>query len=148
MRRSEDQFESSTAEQRQLEVLGMRSQFGDFNTAPQIMNSTLIQLEGDAAITGCTPYTIKQSKLIKGKVLLLKRGDCTFYHKAHLAQLNGAIGVVFYSDKEGMFSPSLDEDSKDEVRIPTVLVSKGDYKRVRKFLKEEGVVEVGFLGYK
>jgi hypothetical protein len=59
----------------------------------------------DGSDEACTPITSD----IKGKLVLLKRGNCTFVVKAKNAQDAGAIGVLIYNKDFGGFAPSVDD---------------------------------------
>ncbi|KAF9164313.1 hypothetical protein DFQ26_001596 [Actinomortierella ambigua] len=66
---------------------------------------------------GCKPYPFS----VQGKMVLIKRGNCTFIEKVKLAQAAGAIGCIFYNNVAGGFHP-LVEDS--QVNIPSFAISQ------------------------
>ncbi|KAJ2555486.1 hypothetical protein EV175_002253, partial [Coemansia sp. RSA 1933] len=57
-----------------------------------------------------------------GKIVLAKRGTCTFAQKALLAQEAGAVGIVIYNDVSGMLIPGVNSS----ITIPTVIISNSD----------------------
>jgi subtilisin family serine protease len=61
----------------------------------------------------CKPATVD----LKNKVVLIKRGTCTFVAKALNAQQAGAIGVIIYSNIFGSITPGIDDPT---VTIPVV----------------------------
>ncbi|KAI8866736.1 subtilisin-like protein [Ramicandelaber brevisporus] len=55
----------------------------------------------------CGPITMD----VRGKIALIKRGNCTFAEKAKAAiNTGGAAGVIFYNHQTGIVSPALGED--------------------------------------
>jgi subtilisin family serine protease len=56
-----------------------------------------------------------------GKVVLIRRGTCTFYEKAFNAQAAGAEAVVLYNNAAGRFSPTV--AGSPPITIPVVAIS-------------------------
>ncbi|KAI7874747.1 hypothetical protein K492DRAFT_115955, partial [Lichtheimia hyalospora FSU 10163] len=55
--------------------------------------------QDDERLLGCNPYTEQDKELIKGRVLIVSRGSCTFFSKALWAQDAGATAVVFVNNE-------------------------------------------------
>lgn len=75
----------------------------------------------------CSPLT--NGEELKHRIAVLERGDCMFIDKTRHAQAAGAVGVVIIDNNEGsssdtqpIFAMSNDEDNKDDVKIPAVLL--------------------------
>jgi len=58
---------------------------------------------------------------LTGKVVLIRRGTCTFFEKAFNAQNAGAAAVVLYNNVAGRFSPTVAGPSP--ITIPVVAIS-------------------------
>jgi len=58
---------------------------------------------------------------LAGKIVLIRRGTCSFYVKAFNAQTAGAIGVVLYNNAPGFITPSI--AGTPAVTIPVVMTS-------------------------
>ncbi|KAI8050943.1 peptidase S8/S53 domain-containing protein [Syncephalis plumigaleata] len=63
----------------------------------------------------CKPATID----LKDKVVLIKRGTCTFTEKALNAQKAGAVGVIVYNNVFGSITPGADDPA---ITIPAQIV--------------------------
>ncbi|MGJ7920744.1 S8 family serine peptidase [Neobacillus sp. LXY-4] len=70
----------------------------------------------------------KELKNVKGKIVLLKRGELTFTQKAKNAAKAGAKGVIIFNNTKGSFSGNLEE----MVSIPVMAISKQDGEQLRK----------------
>lgn len=89
---------------------------------------------------------------IKGKIMIVERGDCTFVDKARKAQEAGAIAVIVADNVPGssasdqpMFAMS--GDGKDDVKIPVVFIFTEDAKILEKAYKSNPELEVKFLSH-
>ena len=58
---------------------------------------------------------------LTGKVVLIRRGACSFYMKARNAQLAGAAGVVLYNNVAGALNPTI--AGSPAVTIPVVAIT-------------------------
>lgn len=87
------------------------------------LSQPLLPLVLSPSPVGCEPYV--DSSLIKGNVLLLRRGDCSFATKSNLAALAGAKGLVIINSLTDQdIVPSADEtELKLNALVPLVLVS-------------------------
>ena len=65
---------------------------------------------------------------IKGKIVLVRRGDNTFEEKARLAKRYGAVACIIYNNVEGDISMSMGKTA----HIPTVSISKDDGEKLAK----------------
>ncbi|KAG0190433.1 alpha mannosidase-like protein [Apophysomyces sp. BC1034] len=107
--------------------IGTESQFG----VPVLSltgQSPVIFLRDDR-LFGCQPYEPEDRQLIQDKVLILSRGECSFYRKAMWAQEGGARAVIFVNNEDNMNSfralPSTESDMPTaEVTIPTLTITK------------------------
>ncbi|OMH83083.1 Minor extracellular protease vpr [Zancudomyces culisetae] len=78
---------------------------------------------------GCTPIT---DSSVKGKILFVQRGECTFQDKIENAQKAGADGVVIYNNKAGHAKMML---KKQSLKIPAVMISKNDWLKIKEQAK-------------
>jgi minor extracellular serine protease Vpr len=58
---------------------------------------------------------------LAGKVVLIRRGTCSFYAKAFNAQVAGALGVVFYNNAPGILNVTV--AGSPAVMIPAVAIT-------------------------
>ncbi|XP_047671545.1 signal peptide peptidase-like 2 isoform X2 [Tachysurus fulvidraco] len=58
-------------------------------------------------------------------VVMVMRGNCTFYEKVRLAQNNGAKGLLIVS-KEWLIPPQRNTSQYDEINVPLALISYTD----------------------
>ena len=61
-----------------------------------------------------------------GKIVLIRRGSCSFESKAVIAQNAGAVGVIIMNNAAGAGVMSMSEDAAVTGTIPTIMVSKED----------------------
>ncbi|MGZ6141688.1 MAG: S8 family serine peptidase [Myxococcales bacterium] len=61
---------------------------------------------------------------LSGKVVLIRRGTCSFNIKANNAQVAGAAGVVLYNNTTGLLNPTV--AGPPAITIPVVAVSNTD----------------------
>ncbi len=83
---------------------------------------------------GCAP--IKND--VKGKVVILDRGICQFGVKALAAQTAGAIGCIICNFEDNAIQMDAGNVG-DQVKIPTVMMTKLDCDRLRLFAGEGGL---------
>ncbi|KAL1922501.1 uncharacterized protein VTP21DRAFT_10040 [Calcarisporiella thermophila] len=81
---------------------------------------------------GCDEYTAQQEARVRGKVVVIPRGSCTFARKTIFAQRAGALAVIFANMGDELFTPAGPApDDADavlvaqfgEITLPSVLVS-------------------------
>ncbi|RMG76421.1 MAG: DUF11 domain-containing protein [Bacteroidetes bacterium] len=64
---------------------------------------------------------------VNGKIVLIKRGDCSFIEKVMGAQMGGAIGVIVYNNIPGAGPLAMGGDETGNlITIPAVMVSYED----------------------
>jgi hypothetical protein len=69
---------------------------------------------------GCNPIAAN----VTGKIVLIRRGTCTFYIKAANAQAAGAAGVVLYNNTAGALNPTVAPPAgSPPITIPVVAVT-------------------------
>ncbi|KAG8762914.1 alpha mannosidase-like protein [Ceratobasidium sp. 423] len=62
-------------------------------------------------LDGCGDH--EAQPILKGAVLVVKRGVCTFMEKLARAKKAGAAGAIVISDTDGMINPSIDREEED-----------------------------------
>jgi hypothetical protein len=90
-------------------------------------------------LNGCSGPLANKAD-VRGRVVLVKRGTCSFAVKAHAAQDAGAIGMIVISDGEAFTMAGGGEDGEaasDEpnVRIPLAMVAKASGDRLIELLR-------------
>lgn len=87
---------------------------------------------------------------IKGKILIIERGECTFVDKARKAQEAGAVAVIVSDNVPGsaandqpMFAMS--GDGKDDVTIPVVFIFTEEAKILKKAIDNNPDLDVSTL---
>ncbi|MDD9208193.1 S8 family serine peptidase [Georgenia sp. 10Sc9-8] len=75
--------------------------------------------QGALASLGCSP-----TEGVAGTALLVQRGECTFYAKAHAAQESGAAALVIYNNEPGLLNPTV--AGGEEITIPVVAIPMQD----------------------
>lgn len=113
-----------TSDQEQCyEYLGIRSDFG-----PEFMNinhGDVYIFSDEKKLYGCEAYTRKDSKVIKGKILLISRGKCNFIDKVLNAQKAGAKAVIFLNNQPG-HEFRIVGTTKVTVKIPSLIINQKD----------------------
>jgi hypothetical protein len=71
-------------------------------------------------------FAIAELAPMTGKVALIRRGTCGFYHKALAAQRAGAAAVILYNNQAGRLTPTVAPVAPhtDAVTIPVVFISQ------------------------
>jgi len=88
--------------------------------APPVTGTFPMARTGTATTTNdaCNPLAAGS---LTGKVVLIRRGTCTFYAKAFNAQTAGAVGVVLYNNVAGFVSPTV--AGTPPITIPVVAIT-------------------------
>jgi len=74
---------------------------------------------------------------MKGKVVLMQRGDITFLEKARLAQSFGALGViVIQSSKIWPYTMTDQTKQSGDLTVPSVMISQVDGKIIHQLMEE------------
>ncbi|KAI8368253.1 uncharacterized protein BYT42DRAFT_474111, partial [Radiomyces spectabilis] len=76
---------------------GVQSQFGYWPTS--ITGLGVIAFPNDGRFFGCDPYSKSNAQEMDGKILVISRGECTFYRKAVHAQEAGAKAIIFINNE-------------------------------------------------
>lgn len=91
-----------------------------------------------AADSGCPP---DGAALVPGRVLIVRRGGCSFIEKTYFAQKRGAAALIVVNDRaEPLFTMSADRGfahDPSEVVIPSILISEADGDRLERALKSD-----------
>lgn len=78
---------------------------------------------------------------VKGKIVLIDRGDCFFEEKAKFAETAGAIACVICNNQEGLVQVLGGLDTVPDPEISTVMITQADCAKFRAAL-QQGPVEV------
>ncbi|KAI9032698.1 peptidase S8/S53 domain-containing protein [Phycomyces nitens] len=95
-------------------------------------------IDGDEALTGCDPSKIPKNK-VKGKILLVMRGECTFEKKVEVGRSAGAIGVLFYDTESDI--PVSSQTSKGSIPCAGISSSLGE-ELTKIFIKNPNTLSV------
>ncbi|KAJ0409517.1 hypothetical protein ATCC90586_009057 [Pythium insidiosum] len=93
----------------------------------------------------CAPIPLAQRALVRGRVVMVRRGSCAFARKAMVLQEAGAMGVVIVNNKKTPMSPSnsagrqyvmMDDRQRlgANVKVPVVMISMADAAELRRQL--------------
>ncbi|XP_037644199.1 signal peptide peptidase-like 2 isoform X1 [Sebastes umbrosus] len=72
----------------------------------------------------CSPSDVPEGGF-PNRILMVMRGNCTFYEKVRLAQINGAKGLLIVS-KNRLTPPAGNKTQYEEIDIPVALLSYSD----------------------
>lgn len=106
---------------------------GPSHFSPELIAEEFVEAEILIAspLRGCTD--LNDTDDIRGKILIVERGDCTFVDKARRAQKAGAKAVIVCDNVPGssgetqpMFAMS--GDGNNDVTIPVVFMFSVEYK--------------------
>ncbi|TKY50537.1 Signal peptide peptidase 5 [Spatholobus suberectus] len=116
---------------------GMTAKFGSY--LPQNADQTVKApaLFSDP-IDCCSSSTAKLS----GSVALCVRGTCDFTTKAAFAQSGGATATLMINDADDLFEMDCSNDTRVNISIPVVEITKSTGEALKKFLTSKGKVEV------
>uniref|UniRef100_A0A8C7IWF0 Signal peptide peptidase-like 2B n=2 Tax=Oncorhynchus TaxID=8016 RepID=A0A8C7IWF0_ONCKI len=78
----------------------------------------------------CFPSDVPEGGF-PNRIPMVMRGNCTFYEKVRLAQLNGAKGLLIVS-KDRLTPPAGNKSQYEEIDIPVALLSYTDMLDIRK----------------
>uniref|UniRef100_A0A8C1LHY3 Signal peptide peptidase-like 2 n=1 Tax=Cyprinus carpio TaxID=7962 RepID=A0A8C1LHY3_CYPCA len=103
---------------------------------PQDLSKAKLQLQfGCSLVSQCCPsftlYCFPQTR-----IPMVMRGNCTFYEKVRLAQINGAKGLLIVS-KDRLTPPSGNKSQYEEIGIPVALLSYKDMLDISKTFGEK-----------
>ena len=133
-------FDNSRAEMYALRVGGVLHPWGPASGSPGVpplsgtfdLVRTGTQTTANDACGAPLPgppaglFDIATLPSMTGKVALIRRGTCGFYHKALAAQRAGAAAVILYNNQAGRLSPTVAivAPHTEPVTIPVVFISQ------------------------
>uniref|UniRef100_A0A671S6T1 Signal peptide peptidase-like 2B n=1 Tax=Sinocyclocheilus anshuiensis TaxID=1608454 RepID=A0A671S6T1_9TELE len=83
----------------------------------------------------CSPTDVPEGGF-PNSIPMVMRGNCTFYEKVRLAQINGAKGLLIVS-KDRLTPPSGNKSQYEEIGIPVALLSYKDMLDISKMFGEK-----------
>ncbi|XP_074926471.1 signal peptide peptidase-like 2B isoform X1 [Chelonoidis abingdonii] len=86
--------------------------------------ASLLQLQDQTASVLCSPSDVPDGGF-HNRIPMVMRGNCTFYEKVRLAQINGARGLLIVS-REKLAPPKGNWSQYEEIDIPVALLSYTD----------------------
>ncbi|CAH2292213.1 signal peptide peptidase-like 2B isoform X1 [Pelobates cultripes] len=89
-----------------------------------LAKAALLQLEDQTTSVLCSPTDVPDGGF-NNRILMVMRGNCTFYEKVRLAQINGARGLLIVS-RERLVPPGGNRSQYEEIDIPVALLSHSD----------------------
>ncbi|XP_061695903.1 signal peptide peptidase-like 2 [Syngnathoides biaculeatus] len=78
----------------------------------------------------CSPADVPEGGF-PNRIAMVMRGNCTFYEKVRLAQMNGAKGLLIVS-KDRLTPPAGNKTQYEEIDIPVALLSYSDMLEISK----------------
>lgn len=100
---------------------------GNASFGPALTNITApIVLVNDGTAPDVTDACEAVVGSLTGKIVLIRRGTCSFESKVVKAQTAGAIGVIIMNNAAGAGTITMGEDEAETATIPSVMVSKED----------------------
>ncbi|KAM7134902.1 signal peptide peptidase-like 2B [Macrochelys suwanniensis] len=87
--------------------------------------ASLLQLQDQTASLLCSPSDVPDGGF-HNRIPMVMRGNCTFYEKVRLAQINGARGLLIVSREELVRPPQGNWSEYEEIDIPVALLSYTD----------------------
>lgn len=115
----------TTGEDQCFEYLGLRSEFGP-ERIKEMKNQEIYMLNHDQNLFGCKPYSKKEMVSMRGKMVLVNRGQCQFIDKVRYAQEAGATSVLFLNHQQQQQGSSRQFGVSDDIRIPSFMISYED----------------------
>ncbi|XP_052789807.1 ER degradation-enhancing alpha-mannosidase-like protein 3 isoform X2 [Mya arenaria] len=119
------------------------AQFGyDLNTRPGVRGKLAV----GKPIKMCSS-SIDNTAELKGKIVIIERGNCMFIDKARQLQSAGALGGIVMDQTEGTSVNSqplfaMSGDGKDDVYIPVVFVYNNEGQHLLRILQSDPDVEI------
>nr|XP_020649822.1 signal peptide peptidase-like 2B isoform X1 [Pogona vitticeps] len=86
--------------------------------------ASLLQLQDQTVSVLCAPSDVPDGGF-GNSIPMVMRGNCTFYEKVRLAQINGARGLLIVS-REKLVPPAGNRSQYEEIDIPVALLSYSD----------------------
>uniref|UniRef100_A0A671Z0G7 Signal peptide peptidase-like 2B n=1 Tax=Sparus aurata TaxID=8175 RepID=A0A671Z0G7_SPAAU len=91
---------------------------------PQDLNKSRLQIHDLTSSVLCSPSDVPEGGF-PNRIPMVMRGNCTFYEKVRLAQINGAKGLLIVS-KDRLTPPAGNKTQYEEIDIPVALLSYSD----------------------
>lgn len=103
------------------------STFGPQLTSFSLYSANSARLVDRANGTGlaCTPLSAANTAQVRGRIVVIDRGECSFVTKVKNAQTAGAVAVVL-ADNQPTMPPFDPTDTDASITIPSVLVGQAD----------------------
>ncbi|GCB60825.1 hypothetical protein scyTo_0011199 [Scyliorhinus torazame] len=89
-----------------------------------LSKASLLQLQDLTSSDLCTPSDVPLQGF-SNRIAMVMRGNCTFYEKVRLAQINGAKGLLIVS-RQSLVPPGGNGSQYEEIDIPVALLSYND----------------------
>ncbi|XP_064424673.1 signal peptide peptidase-like 2 [Latimeria chalumnae] len=89
-----------------------------------LSKASLLQMQDQTSSVLCSPSDVPHGGF-GNKIPMVLRGNCTFYEKVRLAQINGAKGLLIVS-RERLVPPGGNKSQYEEIDIPVALLSYTD----------------------
>ncbi|XP_018418511.1 PREDICTED: signal peptide peptidase-like 2B isoform X2 [Nanorana parkeri] len=89
-----------------------------------LTKAALLHLQDQTASVLCSPTDVPDGGF-SNHIPMVMRGNCTFYEKVRLAQINGARGLLIVS-RERLVPPGGNRSQYEEIDIPVALLSYTD----------------------
>ena len=126
---------------------GAGAAFGPQLGKEPIAGELAVGLDGsDQPELGCGPLT--NPERLRGKVVVLERGECPFQLKAYRAQQAGAVAVIISNPSNDLFLMAAAEAPDDyPVTIPVIMVRAVDAEPLREAILRNEAVRVGVADY-
>uniref|UniRef100_A0A2M3YZG3 alpha-1,2-Mannosidase n=1 Tax=Anopheles braziliensis TaxID=58242 RepID=A0A2M3YZG3_9DIPT len=93
---------------------------------------------------------LKNANEVRGKIVIMERGECTFVDKARRAQSAGAVAAIVFDNtpntsinNQQMFAMS--GDGKDDVQIPVVFLFTKEAEQLMAAIKQQPTVELTLM---
>jgi hypothetical protein len=108
----------------------------DLPVAPSFLQSDLVLYLDSSAGTSQGCVVPSNASAMKGKIVVVRRGNCTFVVKVKAAQNAGAIAVIVVNNVEGDIVMS---GSDDSITIPAISVSQSIGENIINRMKTQAV---------
>lgn len=139
----------SQSESRSLEWVALMA--GPSHFSPELKNGR--QVVGEAILAlpfrACVD-SLQNAEVIKNRIVIVERGDCTFVQKARAAQKAGALGVIVCDNtpgSSGEFLPmfAMSGDAYNNIEIPVVFLYSKEFNRLLRALLLEPHMRVHIM---